>query len=387
VIALDVGQANTLSYENDWDFWLYPTAIPEKTDARQIVVTNSWQEAKEKLAAGGKVLYSPRKPDLDWISPPLDWVPVFWNRLMNPAWGRMLGMWIDNEHPALAQFPTENYNGWQWTEIVRGARAINLDNLPRELQPIVQPIDDWNRNYKLGLVFEAKVGRGKLIVVSADLETDLNNRIVARQLRRSLLDYIASPAFDPKVAVTPTQIESLFFDTRIMKRLGATAAAAGDAANAIDGDPNTFWIAGDPRAAARQDQELTISFPNPVSFSGLVLMPRQNGREHEGDIREYSIRVSDDGSSWREVKRGQLVSTFDPQKIEFGQNVSAKFIRIVSLSGFGSDKLTALADVAVIYIGPKLAEDESDLEYKRNKPASPDIDEGVTPEDKKPKKP
>ncbi len=273
---------------------------------------------------------------------------------MNPAWGRMLGMWIDNKHPALAKFPTENFNDWQWTEIVRGARAVNMDNLPRGLQPIVQPIDDWNRNYKLGLVFEAKVGNGKLMVASADLETDLNNRVVARQLRRSLLDYMTTSGFDPKVAVTPEQIESLFFDTRIMKRLGAAATAAGEAANAIDGDPNTFWIAGDARAAARQDQELTISFSNPVSFSGLVIMPRQNGREHEGDIREYSIQISDDGTSWREIKRGQLVSTFDPQTIEFGQSVSAKFVKIVSLSGFGADKLTALAEIAVDIYRPEI---------------------------------
>jgi hypothetical protein len=75
-----------------------------------------------------------------------------------------------------------------------------------------------------------------------------------------------SAAFDPKTALTPMQIESLFFDTRIMKRLGATATATGDAANAIDGDPNTFWIAGDPRAASRQNQELTITFPNAFHF-------------------------------------------------------------------------------------------------------------------------
>lgn len=377
---------NGNDFENDWDFYVYPAAVSTNA-TRDVLVTSSWNAAHERLAAGGKVLYSPRKADLDWTSPPLDWIPVFWNRLMNPAWGRMLGMWIDDKHPALASFPTENYNGWQWTEIVRGARAVNLDRLPKDLQPIVQPIDDWNRNYKLGLVFEAKVGNGKLMVASADLETDLSNRIVARQLRRSLLDYMVSSRFDPKATVTSEQMESLFFDTRIMKRLGATATATGDAANAIDGDPNTFWIAGDPRAAARQNQELTITFPNAVAFSGLIIMPRQNGREHEGDIREYSIEISDDGTTWREIKRGQLVSTFDPQKIDLGQNVSAKFLKLVSLSGFGLDKQTALADVAVIYTGPKLPENETDLEYKRNRAASPDIDEGVTPEDKKPKKP
>ena len=227
------------------------------------------------------------------------------------------------------------------------------------------------------------------MVVSANLANDLDDRIVARQLRRSLLDYMASPKFDPKVAVTPVQIESLFFDTRIMKRLGAvaTAAAAGDAANLIDGDPNTFWIAGDPRDAVRKNQEIVIAFPVSVQFSGLVIMPRQNGREHEGDIREYSIQISSDGTTWTDVKRSELVSTFDPQRIEFAQNVSARFIKFTSLSGFGADKQTALAEIAVIYTGPKLPDTEEEIEYNRSRASSPDIDEGVTPEEKKSKKP
>ncbi|PYS98263.1 MAG: glycoside hydrolase [Acidobacteria bacterium] len=378
VIGLD-GTA----FENDWDFYLYPAAPPVET--KTVLVTSSWTAASERLAAGGKVLYTPRKSDLDWTSPPLDWVPVFWNRLMNPAWGRMLGMWIDNKHPALRKFPTENYNGWQWTEIVRNARAVNLDNLPRDLQPIVQPIDDWNRNYKLGLIFEAKVGNGKLMVASVDLETLLKSRIAARQLRHSLLSYMESSEFDPKIVITPEQVESLFFDTRIMKRIGATVS--GDAMNVIDGDPNTFWIAGDAKASSRQNQELTIKFPNAVSFSGLVMMPRQNHREHEGDIREYSIQISDDGTKWTEVKRDELISSFDPQAITFGKNVVAKFVKVTSLSGFGADKTTALADVAVIYTGPKLPDSDEEVEYKRSKAASPDIDEGVTPDEKKSKKP
>lgn len=373
------------AFENDWDLYLYPAAA--SVEPKSVLMTSSWPAARERLAAGGKVLYTPRRAGLDWTSPPLDWVPVFWNRLMNPAWGRMLGMWIDNTHPALRQFPTENYNGWQWTEILRGARAVNLDNLPPALQPIVQPIDDWNRNYKLGLLFEAKVGRGKLMIASADLETDLDKRIAARQLRRSLLSYMASTEFDPSTAVTPEQLESIFFDTRIMKRLAATASGTGDAGNVIDGDPNTFWLAGDPRATTRQNQELMISFPNAVSFSGLVIMPRQNHREHEGDIREYSIEISMDGTNWSEVKRGELMSTFDPKTIRFGSNVSARFLKLTSLSGFGADKSTALADVALIYTGPKLADSDEELEYKRSKAASPDIDEGVTPEEKKSKRP
>ncbi|HQU86559.1 MAG TPA: glycoside hydrolase family 2 TIM barrel-domain containing protein, partial [Pyrinomonadaceae bacterium] len=187
-LKLVVGIKNT-EFENDWNFWVYPSKIEFK-ESNNIVITHSWDEAETKLKTGAKVLYMPRKADLDWTSPPLDTVPVFWNRLMNPAWGRMLGLWVDKQHAALSQFPTENFNDWQWTEIIKNARAINLDKLPKNIQPIVQPIDDWNRNYKLGMIFEVKVGKGKLLVSSADLENDLENRIVARQLRKSILDYM-----------------------------------------------------------------------------------------------------------------------------------------------------------------------------------------------------
>ncbi|HEY8561958.1 MAG TPA: discoidin domain-containing protein [Pyrinomonadaceae bacterium] len=380
---LVVGLKNT-GFENDWNFWVYPSNNAN-SEPRDVVVTHSWDEAEAKLKNGAKVLFMPRKADLDWTSPPLDTVPVFWNRLMNPAWGRMLGIWIDPKHAALAGFPTDSFSDWQWMEIVKGARAINLDRLPKSVQPIVQPIDDWNRNYKLGMIFEAKIGEGKLLVSSADLENDLDTRIVARALRKSILDYMKSAKFDPSTHIAPENFREILFDTRVMKKLGAKAVGANEAANAIDGDPNTFWLAGSQRDAARQNHELVIAFPDKVSFGGLVVMPRQNHRDHEGDIREYLIQTSDDGANWRDLERGALASTFNPQKITFGENVSAKFIKIVSLAGFGADKTTAIADLAVIYAGAPLPEDADDLEYRRVKSASTDIDEGVNQDDKKPK--
>ena len=381
-LKLVVGIKDT-AFENDWNFWLYSSIVSDSAP-KDVFISHSWNETEAKLMQGAKVLYMPRKADLDWTSPPLDTVPVFWNRLMNPAWSRMLGLWVDKKHAALAGFPTDSFSDWQWMEIAKGARAINLDKLPKNLQAIVQPVDDWNRNYKLGMIFEARVGKGKLLVSSADLENDLETRIVARQLRRSILDYMASAKFNPQVSVTPENFRAVLFDTRVMKKLGAKAAGTGDAQNAIDGDPNTFWLAGTQRDAARQNHELTISFPGAVSFNGLVIMPRQNHRDHEGDIREYLIQVSDDGANWRDLKRGALVSTFNPQKIIFDASVSAKYIKIVSLSGFGADKTTALADLALLYTGAPLPEDETDLEYKRVKSASTDIDESVNDDDKKP---
>jgi hypothetical protein len=369
------------TFENDWNFWLYPARVADPAP-RDVLITRSWDEAEARLREGGKVLYVPRRADLGWTSPPLDEVPVFWNRLMGPAWSRMLGLLSNVRHPALAHFPTEANFDWQWSEIVRGARAVNLDRLPRELEPIVWAIDDWNRNYKLGLVFECRVGRGRLLVSGADIENGLDARPAARQLRRSLLAYMASARFRPSVSVRPEEVRGLLFDTRVMRKLGAEAKGeslpANPASNAIDGDPNTFWLAGDARKNVKHPHQLSVSFTRAVPVSGLVLMPRQNHREHEGDIRGYVVEASDDGTNWREVARGELVSTFEPQRLSFPQTLGVRHLRLTSLSGFGTDVTAALAELAVVYAGPRLPDETGDApEYRRSRTATPDIDEGT----------
>jgi hypothetical protein len=375
---LVVGLVGT-SIANDWNFWLYPDQVATSVPP-QVLVTHSWEEAEQRLAAGASVLYMPQKADLDWTSPPLADVPVFWNRLMNPGWSRMLGLWIDRKHPALAGFPTEANFDWQWSELVTRARAMNLDRLPRGLQPIVQPIDDWNRNYKLGMLFEARVGRGKLMVSTADLENRLEERVAARQLRKSVLDYMASTAFQPKTEVSAGDMRATLFDTRVMKKLGAKASGWADASNTIDGDPNTFALVKPRGDTPRPQPELTIAFPQAVPFNGLVLMPRQNHRDHEGDVREWLVEASDDGQSWRELRRAALGSTFDPQKIVFEREVSARYLKLTALSGFGADLASALADVAVMYTGPALPGESGEMEYQRSRSASVDVDEaGMDP--------
>lgn len=376
--------------ENIWNFWLYPAQV-SADPSKDVLVTSSWTEAEIKLAAGGKVLFLPRNADLDWASPPLDNLPVFWNRLMSPQWGRMLGLWCDTNHPALAGFPTEANCDWQWTQITKGTRAVNIGKLPHELKPIVAAIDDWNRNWKLAPIFEARVGKGKLLVCSFDIVTKLDERIVARQLRRSLLDYAASQRFQPTVSVTPDQMRALWFDTLVMQKLGATVTtSSGNGREAIDGDPNTAWLAGgrgrgtDGRS---HPHTLKISFNNAVAMNGLALMNRQNDRDHLGDIRDYTIELSNDGQSWRKVADGKLPSTWNPQTIQFARTESATSLRFTALTGYGADASAALAEIAVLYAGPKLAENsDGAVDYKRVRSTSSDVDEGpVTAPTTKPK--
>jgi hypothetical protein len=378
-------------FENSWNFWVYPPAgealtqiSPDCPPSRidDLLITNSWEEAEAKLATGGKVLFSPRNSDLDWTSPPLDVVPVFWNRQMGPAWGRMLGLWIDSrlsesKSAALLFFPTSSHFDWQWAQLMQGTRAINLDRLPKELEPVVWAIDDWNRNYKLGVVFECVVGRGQLLVSAIDVTRTSNANPVLSQFRNSIIYYAKSDCFHPRVAVSREALRTLFFDTRIMSKLQARATVGGESAGmVIDGDPNTYLLVGDQKAPARDQVDIVVSFPTPVQMSGVVLMPRQNHREHEGEIREFTIQISDDGSLWSDIARGELPSTFDPKPIEFSRPVSARYVKLVALSGYGTDKTTSLAELAITYAGPKVDDSGKPMEYQRNRSATPDIDEG-----------
>jgi hypothetical protein len=86
-----------------------------------------------------------------------------------------------------------------------------LEDFPKGFKPIVQPIDTWFLNRRLAMLFEAKVGNGKLIVSSLDLSADLDNtRPAARQLYSSLQSYMASAKFNPAYSVDLAVVKDIF---------------------------------------------------------------------------------------------------------------------------------------------------------------------------------
>ena len=66
-----------------------------------------------------------------------------------------LGLLIQKEHPALSGFPTRTYSTPQWFSIVSESRSTILDST--EIMPIVQTIDNFERNHRLGLVYEVEL--------------------------------------------------------------------------------------------------------------------------------------------------------------------------------------------------------------------------------------
>lgn len=66
-----------------------------------------------------------------------------------------------------------------WGDVRNRSKAIVLNGTPDDYRPIVQVIDNYERNYKLGSIFETRVGPGKLLVCAMDLDTDAANRPAA----------------------------------------------------------------------------------------------------------------------------------------------------------------------------------------------------------------
>ncbi len=195
-------------YHNSWNLYVYP-AHKAQVDM-PLVTTTLDARAKAELEKGGKVLLLPygKVPADRGGNIPVGFSSIFWNT----AWSRKqaphtLGIYCDPKHPALAQFPNEGYSDWQWWDVVSRCNAMVLDSLPKDFTPVVYLIDDWFTNRKLGLVYEARVGKGRLLVCSSDLATDLDKRPAAAQLRQSLLEYMASDRFQPRQALTLEQLD------------------------------------------------------------------------------------------------------------------------------------------------------------------------------------
>lgn len=185
---------------NSWNIWVYPSE--KKTVAKMPYITDTLDgKTMEILDNGESVLlltYGKVSPEKG-SDIAVGFSSIFWNT----AWTRKqaphtLGVCCEAVHPALAAFPNEGVSDFQWWDLMSRCNAMIMDNYPDDFLPIVHIVDDWFTNRKLGLLFEARVGKGKVLVCGADLVNDLDKRPAAAQFRQSLLEYMNSDKFNPK---------------------------------------------------------------------------------------------------------------------------------------------------------------------------------------------
>lgn len=357
--VLSIKPANTAgaTFENDWDFWVYPPNA-EASVGTLLVVRELNSQAIETLEAGGKVLLNILPGH---VAPgpfgrvALGFSSIFWNT----AWtGRQpphtLGILCDPKHPALSTFPTEYHSNWQWWYLISRAGAMILDELPRDIRPIVQVVDDWVTNQKLALAFEAQVGKGKLLVTSIDLGGEVSDNPVVRQFRSSLVNYMKSDQFNPSTKVAAAAIQALYKERSELQKLGgriirASSAQTGyEPENAIDGDPQSFWHSSYEDTPARFPHDFAVALDAPAELKGLRLTQRQ-GSNHNGWIKGYEVYATTNWQAWGEpVAKGELKASSEEQTIEFAKPVKAQFFRIVATSGYSNGPWAAIAELDVL---------------------------------------
>ena len=178
-------------FTRHYPVWVYPNrdvAYPS-----EVLVTQSEPEAREALAAGRKVLYTP--PATAEAFPQsirARFTTDFWSVGTFAAQEGFMGVLVEPEHPVFAGFPTEFHSNWQWWPMSQGRAMI----LPLETKTLVTALDCYARMRHMGMLVEGRVGEGKLMVSSMGL---LENRMYpeARAMLQSILDYMASDAFQP----------------------------------------------------------------------------------------------------------------------------------------------------------------------------------------------
>jgi hypothetical protein len=215
-LTLEVSIANTV-FANDWEFWVYPVAIPAKDFYSIYDCTVLDDAALKVLESGGKVFLNLAGRVTKGKEIVQNFTPVFWNT----SWFKMrpphtLGFVVDPKHPAFNNFPTEYHSNFQWWSLVNKAQVMHLEDFPSSLSPLVQPIDTWFINRRLASVFEVKIGKGKLLVSSLNLANESNldklkstDALVAKQLYSSLHQYMLSDKFQPQLAIDPQRIKDL----------------------------------------------------------------------------------------------------------------------------------------------------------------------------------
>jgi beta-galactosidase len=126
---------------------------------------------------------------------------------------------------------------------------------------------------------------------------------------------------------------------------------AGDenkAANAIDGNPNTFWHTNwDTNVNSPLPHEIHVDMGRPATIKAVTYLPRQS--VPNGRIGKYQLYLSKDGQHWgKPVREGKFENTGTLQTIELGKSIECRFIRLVALSEVRGNFFTSVAEIGVI---------------------------------------
>jgi len=230
--------------ENEWDFWTFPKPVPHPRSPRVetnmeavraflpgaafrrkigiewlsyrmdpetklIIADGLTKEMVQYLRDGGTVWLMPKRENVqDTVD--IRHLPIFWNYLWFPGQrGTTMGLLI-HDHPCLGGFPHDGVSDWQWHALTEHAFAVSLDAMPN-VQPIVEVIDNFARMKRLAVMFECRVGKGRLFVSSLRMtDTAVIRQPETMYLFHAVADYLLSGQFRPAAQISVAELLAQF---------------------------------------------------------------------------------------------------------------------------------------------------------------------------------
>ncbi len=206
------------SIQNNYNIWIYPDIAEIKVPDDLKITSQIDSKTIQQLQAGAKVLFIPDQKKIINKSVGGLFISDFWNYGMfksiaegqkkEPSPGTM-GILVDPTKSFFKNFPTEAHSDWQWWIIAKNSRPFILDGSPQGYLPIVQIIDNFERDFKLGILFEFSIGKGNLLISTTNIDAILN-KPEGRQYYQSILNYASSDSFKPSTRISASDLLGMF---------------------------------------------------------------------------------------------------------------------------------------------------------------------------------
>ncbi|PQP81358.1 beta-glucuronidase [Paenibacillus sp. PCH8] len=198
-----------------YDLWIYPRQVQVDLTGLN-VFTELSDHAVELLERGEDIMLFPN-PEQTQHAIQGFYSTDFWSfpmfRSISENMKRevpvgTMGLLIQKDHPVFEHFVTEEHSTYPWWSIVSESSSIIMDELDVDLSPIVQTIDNFERNHKLGLLMECRVRKGRVLMGALNLAA-LMTTIEGRQLLYSFQRYVQSPAYQPATLLEVDELRQL----------------------------------------------------------------------------------------------------------------------------------------------------------------------------------
>lgn len=217
----------TGEYHNYYNLWVYPSSHANSTFPTASTSSTTYlhtdtldSQTIRALQQGKTVLLTPRHTSIESQSVGGLFTPDYWNYAMfksisennhRPVSPGTLGMLMNPAHPFFTHFPTEGRSDWQWWSIALHSRPLILNSLEKSYRPLIQTVDNVERNHKLGILMDFQVGKGKVLLSTTDFNA-ISPYVEGRAYTEAIFHYISSPEFQPETTISIDQLRELLYN-------------------------------------------------------------------------------------------------------------------------------------------------------------------------------